>query len=239
MRDAVTNDANVYVKAVLPASIYTVQGLKEVMDYFSALEFEQWKTVLEEILEDVRKYKNSVEAVQTMHEEILVPLKKHQGQADVILKEFELEREKYQKEIKRMSEESEIRYNWALGLALIPFVNAIASPILNAQARNLDAEVLAKRAQVRILVETTDLVKGPLLEGMKALIEGIEHIAKFFTLIESQLTAFVKQGDKAVKLNKDEIKKKQKIFFILMQSKAKEIQVGFPYKYWVYQTQKQ
>ena len=58
LRDDTKKDAIVYVKGILPVSTEVVRSLSEFFEYYIALDYNDWASNLEDIIEDVKSYKD-------------------------------------------------------------------------------------------------------------------------------------------------------------------------------------
>ncbi|XP_031561492.1 uncharacterized protein LOC116297411, partial [Actinia tenebrosa] len=108
LRDDTRNDAMVYLKVVLPICVEFVASISEFFEYYETLDYEEWCDKLEDILEETTACKQLCETITKMHEDILVPLKKRQDQANLVvqeLKDLQLEFERKKKELEKSADE--------------------------------------------------------------------------------------------------------------------------------------
>ena len=104
--------------------------------------------------------------------------------------------------------------DWAVGLAFIPLVGAIASPILSSQSNSDMAAAAANQDQAETAVAKIALVKDTLLVALDKFILGLDSIAGFFNVMKSHLTSMQEKGTSSV----DEPKKAH---YLTMRSKAR------------------
>lgn len=216
LRDATRNDAMVYLKGVLPLSTKFVASISEYFEYYDALEFEQWCEMLSDILQETAAYKQLAEALVKMHEDILVPLKKRQDEAKVILREFEDLQQEYERQKKDLEEKAENRRGWAIAFAFIPFVNAIATPLFKGSADLYLAEAIAKGAESKIQGAAALAVSVALIPALERFIDGLHKAAGFFSIMESELKKFDGQAGKSLESPK-------KLYYVTMKNEAKEM----------------
>ena len=76
LRDKTRNDAMVYLKGVLPLSTKLVSSISEYFEHYEALEYEEWREMLSDILEETIGYRKMCQALLKMHEDILYHLKR-------------------------------------------------------------------------------------------------------------------------------------------------------------------
>ena len=121
LRDATRNDAMVYLKGVLPLSADFVVSISEYFEYYDTLKYEKWSEMLSDILQETAAYKQMAEALVKMHEDILVPLKKRQDEAKIILREFKDLQQEFEKKKKELEERAGTKRNWAIAFAFVPY----------------------------------------------------------------------------------------------------------------------
>ncbi|KAK3714885.1 hypothetical protein QZH41_001874 [Actinostola sp. cb2023] len=216
LRDDTRNDAMVYLKGVLPVSKKLVSAIDDFFDYYDGLTYEEWLENLPDILEETQSYRELCEIVVKMHEGMLIPLKQREDKAkEVMLELTELQIE-YDKKKNELEDAAHIKKGWAIGLAFIPFVNIIASPILAAYANGDMAQATANCAQARLQEAAALLVKEELIPCLKVFISGLEKVAGFFSIVENQLQQFIGKGEKSQENAK-------KLHYTMMKKKAKEL----------------
>jgi hypothetical protein len=105
-------------------------SIKEYFANYDNLSYEEWCEMLPDILEETTTYKELAQTVKGMYEEMMVPLKRRQDDAKIIMTEFtDLQRE-YEKQKEELEATAETKKGWAIGLAFVPFINVIATPLL-------------------------------------------------------------------------------------------------------------
>ena len=73
LRDDTRKDAMIYVKVILPVSTEVVRSLNEFFEYYGELDFDDWCSNLEDIIEDVKSFKSCCKEVVKFHKDIMVP----------------------------------------------------------------------------------------------------------------------------------------------------------------------
>ena len=76
--------------------------------------------MLPDILEETTSHKELAQTVVKMHEDLIVPLKKREDEAKIIMTEFKSLQAKYEKEKKVLEDSANSRIEWALSLKYIP-----------------------------------------------------------------------------------------------------------------------
>ncbi len=199
LRDDTRNDAMVYLKGVLPLSTKFVASISEYFEYYEALDYNEWREMLSDILQETVGYRELCETLVKMHEDILVPLKKRKDEAMMVATELKDLKEVFEKKKKELEEKADTKRSWAIGLAFIPFVGAIASPILAVSADSDLAEAVAKGAQAKVQEAAAITVSETLIPALEAFIDGIRKAAGFFSVMEQELRKFESKAEKGQK----------------------------------------
>ncbi|KAJ7382629.1 hypothetical protein OS493_033685 [Desmophyllum pertusum] len=125
-----------------------------------------------------------------MHEDIVVPLKKRKDEALIIATELKDLKAEFEKKKKELEDKASTKRSWAIGLAFIPFVGAIAGPALAASADSDLADAIAKGSQAKIQEAAAITVSEVPIPALEAFIDGIRKAAGFFSLAERELRKF-------------------------------------------------
>ena len=198
LRDDTRNDAMVYLRGILPLSTKFVASISEYFEYYEALDYEEWSENLKDILEEVVGYRQLCEALVKMHEEVMVPLKQRQDQAKLVMKEFQELTKEFEKKQAELESKASTKQDWALGLAFVPFVNVIASPILLSSADEDLADAVAKGAEARVQEAASFTVSHTLIPALQCFIEGLSAAAGFFSVMEQELTKLEGKAGKSL-----------------------------------------
>ena len=150
--------------------------------------------MLPDILQETMGYKELCGTVLQMHEDILVPLKKRKDEALLLVTEFK----EYEKNKRELEQEAETKRAWAIGLCFIPFIGAIASPLLGASADSAMANAVAKGQEAKIQEAASMAVSEALIPALENFINGIKKAAGFFSVMEQELMKFENRASNAV-----------------------------------------
>ena len=216
LRDDTRNDAAVYLQCILPVSTQFVSNLKEYFDYYDTLSFDEWVECLPDIIEDSKTYKELAQTVMKMHEDIIVPLKKRQDEAKIIMKEFKDLREEFEKKKNELEDKASSQKGWAFGLSFVPYVNLIATPILNALGDANLSEAIANQEESKIHEAAALVVAECLIPALSSFIKGLEKAAGFFQVMEIELQSFQGKAEKGVNSPK-------MLYYRMMKGQAKEM----------------
>lgn len=197
LRDDTKNDAMVYLKGILPLSTKFVASVSEYFEYYEALDYNEWCEMLSDVLEETVGYRELSETLVKMHEDILVPLKKRKDEAMIIATELKDIREEYEEKKKELEDQASTKRSWAIALAFIPFIGAIASPVLSASADSDLADSVAKGSQAKIQEAAALTVSEVPIPALESFIDGIRKAAHFFSLAEQELRKFEGKASKS------------------------------------------
>ena len=216
LRDDTRNDAMVYLKGILPLSTKFVTCISDYFEYYEALQYDEWCAMLPDILKDTVGYKELCNTILKMHEDILVPLKRRQDEAKILITEFKDLREEYERQRERLEASSSEKRSWACYLVNIPIISTIVSTLLGVVA---DLDLLrgvAKGKQSQINQAASVAVSESLIPALQNLINGIQKAAGFFSAMEQELTRFEGKAEKSEKDPK-------RLHFTVMKTQAKDM----------------
>ena len=216
LRDDTRNDAMVYLRGILPLSTKFVASISEYFEYYEALDYEEWKVNLKDILEEVHSYQQLCQALVKMHEEVMVPLKQRQDQAKLVMKEFQELTKEFERKKEELKSKGSNKRDWALGLFFVPIVNLIACPILSSLANEDLANAVAKGAEARVQEAAAITVSHTLIPALQCFIEGLSAAAGFFSVMEQELAKFEGKAEKSMENRK-------KLHYTMMKKEAKDM----------------
>lgn len=226
LRDKTREDAKIYLKIILPLTTTFVSSVKEFFAYYDALSYEEWSKMLPSILEDIKANRELAQTILRMYEEMMVPLKKREDEARIIMTKFKDLQREYENLTKKFQGKAKQKWAWACGLLFIPGVNVIASPVLRLSANEDAAKAIAQTQQSKIHEAAALVVAQTLIPALANFIDGLTSAAGFFQIMEIELNLLVgKRGEAAT-----EFENKQ-LHFKMMGKKVKEIN---PYCYAFY-----
>ncbi|KAJ7382627.1 hypothetical protein OS493_033683 [Desmophyllum pertusum] len=201
IRDETRNDSMVYLKSVLPLSTQFVASVSEFFGYYEAFEYNKWCEMLPYILEKTVGYRQHTETLLQMHEDMLVHLKKRQGEARIVVTELRDLKDKYERRRREYEDTASTKRGWAIGLAFVPFVNLIASPALAASSQSDMQEAAVNRSLAASQETAAVTVSSTLIPALQAFINGIKMAAGFFSVMEQELRKFEGKGEKGKRLH--------------------------------------
>jgi len=213
MRDAITKDALVYQKIVVPMTVKLVRHLLDYLDYFLALEFEDWVECFEDIHQEIQDNKTIAAEVIRIHKELKGNLKLRKTQAQEIAEQFEELTAEYETKKAELESKAATKEKWVAVLALIPIVGVIASPLVSIDADEDLAEAVALETQVEICHAATMVVKDVLLKAFGNVIRHMTAVANYYTIEAKTVGKFTEVEEKK-KVNS------KKVHFLMMKEVA-------------------
>ena len=213
LRDDTRNDAMVYLKGILPLSTKFVSSISDFFDFYEALNFQEWCEKLSSIHEETVGYKQLCEALLKMHTDILVPLKKRQDQARVVIAECKDLQEKFESKRREYEKSGQTNQAWGIGLSLL------FPPIFyhfREKANDDFAEADAHGTKAEIQGAAVIAIRDTLIPALEHFVEGITKAAGFFSVMEQEIRKFESKAEKSQKDPK-------KLYYKVMNHQAKDM----------------
>ena len=129
--------------------------------------------MLPDILDETTTYKELAYTVLGMYEALMVPLKKRQDEAKIIMTEFKDLQREYERQKQEFEARARSKSGWAVGLAFVPFVNVIATPLLASSASEDTEKATAKQAESKLHEAAALIVAETLIPALSNFIEGL------------------------------------------------------------------
>ena len=216
LRDDTRQEAMIYLKCVLPVATKFVMSIKEYFANYDALSYEEWCEMLPDILEETTTYKEIAKIVVEMHQNLIIPLKRRQDDAKIIMTEFKDLKSEYKKKKEELEDTAKTKMGWAIALAFIPGVNTIATPLLAISANKDIAEAVTKNVQSDIQQAAALVVEETLIPALTSFISGLEKAAGFFEVMETEMQSFEEGTKKSIESPK-------KLHYKRISNEAKEM----------------
>jgi len=219
LRDDTRNDAMVYLSGILPVTTKFISNLQEYFENYTVMSFEDWKECLDDIIAETEEHKQVANALVELHKGMLVSLKKRQDSAKVILKSMKNLVAEYEKKCAELKDSAGTKGAWAVGLAFVPFVNVIATPLLAISAESDVANAVAKCEEAKIGEAAVLTVEAVLVPALSEFITGLESATGFLNVLHQELVQFQGHGENAREDPK-------KLHYFKMKGKSKDIVSG-------------
>ena len=192
--------------------------LREYFATYEALSYEEWCEILPGILEETTSHKELAQTVVTMHEELMVPLKKREDEAKIIMHEFKDLQTKYEKEKQLLEGKANLKYGWAAAFAYIPVVNLIAVPLLQSVGEGYKVKAIAKQAESEVQGAAALIVAEILIPALSNFIDGLTKAAGFFEVMEMEMKLFVENTSKSI-----DSQHKRRLHYLRVKHEAKDL----------------
>merc|ERR1740131_751786 len=96
LRDATRNDAEVYLKCILPLSKQFVKNVDSYFETFGMLTYDQWKQSLSDLVKEAQEYKEEAECVIQIHKQLITVVKQREDRAEIVVKQLGVLKEKFE-----------------------------------------------------------------------------------------------------------------------------------------------
>ena len=223
LRNNTRDDAKLYMKVILPLTTKFVFSIQEFFEFYESLSYDDWCEMLPDILEDVKTHKEFAETLRKTYEKLMIPLKKRQDEAKMIMTEFKSLQSEYEKMTKKFNDRAKTKFEWAFYLAFIPGVDFIACPLLRFSAKEDTAIAIAKNAKSKTHELAAITVAKTLIPALSNFIEGLSKTTAFFQVMEMELESFQQKAEQGEGSDKES---RKKIFYKMMSDKAKKINLS-------------
>lgn len=216
LRDNVSTRACVYQEKVLPLAKRSLQMVKDFLIYFHDLPFEHCLTIAEDIAKEARTNKALMDLNRDTHMAMAVEFKQLEDQIEMVLGRCRLEAEAQNEKMKSLRSAADTKQGWAIGLAFIPVVGAIALPMLWSSASGDVEEATAAKKEAEMAVAASIVVKDVLQRALTEYCSAMDRCAGEFENIASECETFASQTDNLGNTGKQ-------AFHMLMQTRATHI----------------
>jgi hypothetical protein len=167
LRRSVTNEAKVYSIEILPIATTLIQRLQEFSEYYDVLSFDEFKEFLHDLTIEAKENYLFSKYVLELHKAILVDFKKLDGQANIVLRNLEMEARKYEEDLDKLRREVN---DSAVDLAMmIPIVKLMLANV----RENPISQAIAVKEKKMLAVAAARAIQGPLLMSIREFIDAI------------------------------------------------------------------
>ena len=212
VRDATRNDAQVYLKGILPVCHTFVSSIKNLFEFYQFLNYDEWDENLEDILEEAEQNEELSSYILKIHESFLTTMKERQDEANIATAELHELTVKKKDILKNTAEEVQTAGRWVKMMNFFP-VNILLEPLLRFVFSGKVSEYLADECNSHIATAALLKINNSLIPALKAFVEGLTKAAAFFSIVHNDLREFKRSGDAV-------LEKKKRRHFGIMQGKA-------------------
>ncbi len=116
----------------------------------------------------------------------VIEFKNNEDEVIKILEQLKLKIKEYEWKKNQLLKSADVKFNWAIGLALIPVVNVIAGLILYMKgSENIENAIVESKEEL-LMIAATETIKGPLIMSVTNLVNTFHYIAKFFIALTDE-----------------------------------------------------
>jgi len=212
-RKDMTTKAIVYKDKVLPLATLSLQRVKDFMLYFKDLSYEDCLDIADDIAEEARNNQALMVLNRDTHMAMCAEFKRMEDHITVVLKTCKLEAEEQQKKSEALSASAEKKMGWAIGLAFIPVVGLVASPLLLKSAAGNRVESIAAGEEAKLAVAAATAIRDALAGALDWYCKAMDRCAGEFQMLASECDSFAGKAEQLADTNK-------KAFYVMMNKRA-------------------
>lgn len=196
LRSGVTNAASVYKKQVLPVAKMSLQKVREFMENFSLLNYEQCVEIADEIAEDAGKCEDLMRLNFDTHEAMAAEFKRFDVDVERVIAKCALEKRRYDEQAKELAASADQKRLWALGLAFVPFAGPFVSQVLTDKSHQDQMRAVAANEESMLAVTAAEVVKETLQRALKEYCFAMDRCAGEFSKLVSDCESFKASADR-------------------------------------------
>ena len=197
LRNGTKNDAMVYFKGILPVSEMVISAIDGLFEYFMQLGYDELRWQLSGMLEEFRNCRELCEMIKTMHEKIMVPLKRREDEAKEVMMELRELQQEYERKKAVLEKNAATKNKWAIGLMFVPGINLIVSPALMFSAKSDKRDAVLQGVQAQTQGAAAMAVSDTLIPALTGFIEGLGCAAGFFAEMENEIIKCQGRADRS------------------------------------------
>ena len=187
LRKGTKNDALVYLKGILPISEAVIHEIGNLFEYFNNLSVPQLVEQFQGMVEEFKSCRELCDMAKTLHEDLMVALKKREDDAKKVTTELRDLQEQYEKKQSDFEKAAALKRKIAIGFAFVPGVNLIVTPALLAAANSDKKDAAVHGLQAKSKDNAATAISETLQPALLAFIEALGCIAGFFSEMESEI----------------------------------------------------
>jgi len=199
IRDDTMCDALIYEYQILPLAELVVMNLSDYLDNYEVLTYEEWKKEIQNIHQEVTRYKVACDVLKKLHVNLLKGMKDRLSKANLhneLTQKLDLE---YKDKMNQLVEDSNRLENKAdrvkkIGSIIGAFtlgigyaVGKVISKSINEKAEEKRIIAIGKSDQAKIMARVHSLYDEALIPALENFIQGLTHVSQFFVETEQGL----------------------------------------------------
>jgi hypothetical protein len=209
LRQKITNNAKIYSEKILPISNDLIRIIRSFFDFYYYSNVNVFKKYHKLFSDEVNRGAEACNLTLELNKQILVEFKNNEDEVIEVLEQLKSKAKEFEQKKKKLTKSADTKLNWAIGLALIPVVNVIASPILYVNGSKSIENAIAESEEELLTVAAAEAIRGPLITSITNLVSIFNNIARFFIVLTDELTNI--DDDDSRTMHFDMMKNKSKI----------------------------
>lgn len=176
-----------------------IDNLKEIKDFCSFLDHCTYEDALaqsESIVERVGHMRGAIAECNRRHKQVAVKYKRLHDEVDKVARACDLEAQTQKQKADGASSSSSHEKGWGIGLAFVPVVNLVATPILINKASKHKAEARKHSRYADEAVQAANATKNQMKETAEAFEYAFDHLCGQFEKLASCCDTMFVKGQK-------------------------------------------
>jgi hypothetical protein len=191
LRRSIVGDANAYRFQILPVAKWSTTSVKGFMNNFTDRSMPEILDIAGDLSKDAQTGRDLMVICRDLHKEVCSCFKRQQDKIDKVLARCEMEKRLCLKRAEEEKAWASWHSGWAFGLAFIPVVNIIATPILANEACHNDARSLAAQSEAQLATNATIVIRDCLVTALGQYVEAMDLFAATFQLLADDINQFL------------------------------------------------
>ncbi|CAG8622927.1 12174_t:CDS:1 [Dentiscutata erythropus] len=195
LRRSVTTSAKIYCNYVMPFSGLVIQNMKLFLDDYTNFSLEEFEKHIYDKKDKAEQYGKVCNFTLDLHQNLLTDFIKTHNMAIEAYNTLKLKCEELKEEKDKLKRKHDIAAGFAIGLALIPYVNLVASPLAGYKAHKYKKKAIDKKEESFLAAEAAQGIKDYLMDSIHNYIAAMKEISGFFKVIEADLCSLVEHHE--------------------------------------------
>lgn len=199
LRSGTKNDALVYLKGILPFCEEVIINIHRLFEYFKHFEGHELVKQLKGMLDEIRQSRKLCDVVKTLHEDLMVDLKKRDDEAQKVTSELRALEKEYKNKQSDFERSAALKRKAAIGFAFFPGVGLIVAPALLAASISNKKDAQLQGLQAKSKDDAATALSESFQPGLLAFIEALGEVAGFFSELEGEVQKCHGHGESCIK----------------------------------------
>ncbi|CAG8622910.1 12173_t:CDS:1 [Dentiscutata erythropus] len=195
LRRSVTTTAKIYCNYVMPFSGLVIRNIKSFLEDYIDFTLEEFEEYLDDKKSDAEQYGKLCQYTLELHQNLLTDFFKTQSDALEVCKILKLKCKEFETERVKLKHKHDVAAGVAIGLAMIPYVNLIASPAIGYLANEWKKKSIARKEESFIAAAAASCINDYLISSIQEYIVAMTEISGFFKVMEGDLSTLVEHHE--------------------------------------------